>query len=223
VTIRVLLADDHEVFLEGLRALLDSQRDLEVVGTCRDGRQAVDAARALSPDVVVMDAAMPEMNGMEATRRITERVPGIKIICLSMHAEPRFVEGVLDAGACGYLPKECPFEEVARAIRHVARNRTYLSPNIAGVVIDALRTRRSMAGCSAFERLSEREREILQLLAEGHAPRDIAERLHLSIKTVATHREHIMDKLGIHNIAGLTKFALLEGVTSPEPRDHDDA
>jgi DNA-binding NarL/FixJ family response regulator len=220
---RVLLADDHEVFVEGLLALLQGQPDMEVVAVCRNGRQAVEAALEHTPDVVVVDASMPEMNGIEATRRITQSVPGIKVLCLSMHAEPRFVEGALEAGASGYLLKEGPFEEVARAIRALARNRTWLSPDIAGVVVGALRTRRSPAGRSAFALLSEREREVLQLLAEGHAPRHIAQCLHVSVKTIATHREHVMDKLGIHNIAGLTKFALLEGVTSPDPRDHADS
>jgi DNA-binding NarL/FixJ family response regulator len=183
----------------------------------------VEASQELAPDVVVMDASMPEMNGIEATRRITGRAPQIRILCLSMHADPRFVEGVLEAGASGYLLKECSFEEVVRAIHAVERNRTYLSPDISGVVIDALRTRRSGTGRSAFTLLSDREREILQLLAEGHSPRHIAESLHLSIKTIATHREHVMDKLGIHNIAGLTKLALREGMTSPDPRDRVDS
>lgn len=215
---RVIIVDDHEIFSQGLRALLEKQANVEVVATASDGRQALKLVRDKRPDMVIMDASMPGMNGIEATKRIATEMPGIKLLCLSMHAEPRYVQGILEAGGNGYLLKECALEELESAIKVVMRGETFLSPAIAGVVVSALREHRTDARPSALSVLSQREREVLQLLAEGHKPRQIAEQLHLSAKTVATHREHIMEKLGIDNIAGLTKYAILEGLTSPDPQ-----
>jgi DNA-binding NarL/FixJ family response regulator len=214
---RILLADDHAIFMQGLRALLLPEPDMEVIGEARDGREAVKAATTLRPQVVIMDTSMPGMNGIEATRRITAEEPQIKILCLSMHGVPRLVERVMEAGASGYLLKDCAFEELARAIRQVMANRTYLSPAIAGVVVDAMKRRISRTGPTDFYALTDREREVLQLLAEGHSAKEIAGRLSVSIKTIGTHRQHIMDKIAIHNIAGLTKYAIQEGLTSAAP------
>ena len=212
---RILLADDHELFTEGLRSLLNAQPDMEVIGEARDGRAAVEQAAAMTPDVVVMDLSMPGLNGIEATRRITADCPGVKVLCLSMHDESRFVEGALDAGASGYLLKDCALEELGRAIHTVIADQVYLSPGIAGTVVEAYKNGASKrADSSVFSLLTEREREVLQLLAEGLPTREIAERLHVSAKTIGTHREHLMAKLDIHSVAGLTKYAIRENLTS---------
>ncbi len=214
---RILLADDHSLFLNGLRALLERQPGLEVVGEAMDGRNAVTAALEKLPDVVIMDVSMPIMNGIEATRRITSELPAVKVLCLSMHAEARFVEGALEAGAAGYVLKECALEELLTAIRAVTGGQTYLSPAIAGTVVEALKTQRTRSHPSVFALLSEREREVLQLLAEGDSAKEIAARLNLSVKTVGTYRERMMTKLDIHSLAGLVKYAIQEGLTSSRP------
>jgi len=218
---RILIADDHVMFLQGLHALLEPEPDMTVVGECRDGTEAVKAARKLKPDLVIMDNSMPGMNGIEATVRITAETSAPKVLCLSMHSAPRFVERAMEAGASGYLLKESAFDELAVAIREIMADRTYLSPTIAGVVVDAMKRRKSSSAFpTQFTLLTDREREVLQLLAEGFSAQDIGERLCLSVKTVATHRQHVMDKLVIHNIAGLTKYAIREGLTSDSPQEH---
>ncbi|MEE8583468.1 MAG: response regulator transcription factor [Acidobacteriota bacterium] len=214
MSIRILLVDDHEVFLDGLRALLDRQPDMEVVGDAKGGRRAVRLARQTLPQVVVMDASMPGLNGFEATRQIVAEVPEVKVLCLSMHSEERFVLAMLDAGASGYLLKECALEELVRAVRSVAANQVYLSPGIAGIVVEACRAGQHQDRASAFSLLTAREREVLQLIAEGHATKEIAAQLYLSVKTIGTHREHLMDKLKIHSVAGLTKYAIRQELTS---------
>ncbi len=176
--------------------------------------------RRLKPDLVIMDNSMPCMNGIEATCRITGEASPVKVLCLSMHSEPRFVERAMEAGASGYLLKECAFQELAGAIREVMAGRTYLSPAIARIVVDAMKRRKQNDASTYLGRLTEREREILQLLADGYSARQIGEKLCLSVKTVATHRQHVMDKLDIHNIAGLTKFAVREGLTPDAPQEH---
>lgn len=213
---RILLADDHELFLSGLLALLERESDMEVIAEAKDGREACRKAEELSPDLVLMDISMPGLNGIEATRRIAGD-SAVKVLCLSMHSESRFVEAALESGACGYLLKDSEPQELVRAIRVVMMGRTYISPAVAGTLIDALKGQRPLAGSSAFTLLTEREREVLQLLAEGHPTREIAAQLYMSPKTVATHREHVMEKLRIHSIAGLTKYAILEGLTSSDP------
>jgi DNA-binding NarL/FixJ family response regulator len=213
MSIRVLLVDDHQLFLAGMRALLKTQPDLEIVEEVSDGRSAVKASRDAAPDVVLMDLAMPDLNGVEATRQICASQAGVKVLCLSMHAEPQFVQAALGAGAAGYLLKDCALEELICAIRVVDAGQAYLSPGVTGPVLESYRADRSGDG-SAFALLTEREREVLQLIAEGHPTREIAELLFLSVKTVATHREHLMQKLDIHSVAGLTKYAILEGLTS---------
>jgi len=217
------LADDHELFAQGIRALLMEQSTCEVVGIATDGRQAVRMARELTPDLVIIDANMPGMNGIEATQRILHETPATRVICLSMHAETQYVLGLLEAGGSGYLLKECARDDLEQAIQEVMRGRTYLSSAIAGVVVDAVRAKNSRTETNARGVLSDREREVLQLLAEGRTPREIAALLHLSAKTVASHREHIGEKLGIKSIAGLTKYAIREGLTSADPPKRKEA
>lgn len=215
---RILLVDDHQLFCEGMRALIERQQDMKVVGVATDGRQGVRLAKELAPDIVVMDVAMSELNGAEATRQILEELPRIRVIALSMHGDRRYVLRMLEAGASGYLLKDCAVDELARAIRSVVANQVYLSPAVAGVVVERLvrRGAREPGGPSATEVLSTREIEVLQLLAEGHTARQIGQALHVSVKTVETHRRNIMDKLDLHSIAGLTKYAVREGITSLE-------
>ena len=216
MSIRVLLSDDHRIVREGLRTLLQKEPDLEVVGEAEDGHSTVELARKLRPQVVVMDITMPGLNGIEATRRITKEIPAVKVLALSMHVDARFVERILKAGATGYLPKDCASEELTRAIRTVSANQTYLSPTIADIVRKDYLRQGSKADSSVFSILTAREREVLQLLAEGKTTKDIAFRLEVSVKTIETHRQHIMAKLNLHSLAQITKYAIREGLTSLE-------
>jgi len=215
--IKILLVDDHKLFSQGIRALLAEQQHCTVVGIATDGRQAVRMARDLKPDLVIVDANMPGMNGVEATQRILQETPATRVICLSMHAETQYVIGLLEAGGSGYVLKECARDDLDQAIQEVMKGHTYLSPAIAGVVVEAMRDKSSRTEPNVRTLLTDREREVLQLLAEGRAPREIAALLHLSAKTIASHRDHISEKLGIKSIAGLTKYAIREGLTSAEP------
>ena len=206
--IRILLADDHQIVREGLRAMLAQQGDMNVVAEAGDGRKAVELAQEIQPDVVVMDVGMPGLNGIEATRQIVAREPDAKIVGLSMHADRQFMGEMLKAGARGYLLKDGAFEELAAAIRSVVADKVYLSPRIADVVVDDYVRRShelSSAERSAFARLTPREREVLQLMAEGRATKEIAMDLRVSIKTVETHRRQIMEKLQMSSVAQLTK------------------
>ena len=214
MSIKIILADDHKIVSDCLKPLLNKQPDMKVVGEAENGRMAVKLTQQLNPDVVIMDIAMPDLNGIEATRQIIARCPGVKIITLSMNSDKRYVTGVLNAGASGYLTKSCSFEELVGAIRVVAANKKYLSPDISGIVIEESLVRSSTAKSKVPSILTMREREVLQLLAEGKTVKQIASQLYLSIKTVHTHRKQIMDKLNIHSIAELTKYALREGLTS---------
>ena len=216
MTIKILIADDHKIVRDGLRTLVEKQSDMEVIGEAENGRNAVQFALELVPDVVIMDVTMANLNGIEATRQIHKEQPDIKIIALSMHSDRRFVAGMLDAGALGYLLKDCAFEELARAIHSVVSNQTYLSPKISDILVKAYVLKSSVKPSSAYAILTAREREVLQLLAEGKSTKQIANSLYVSIKTVETHRKQIMDKLDIHSIAELTKYALKEGLTSLE-------
>jgi DNA-binding NarL/FixJ family response regulator len=212
--IKVLLADDHVMMRGGLRMVLEQNAELTVVGEAEDGRETVRLAKKLSPDVVVMDIAMPDMNGIEATRQIISERPGAKIIALSMHSERHFVSEMLKAGAMAYLLKQCAVDELLIAIKTVLKNQTYLSPCISGVVVDHFVRNASKSESTAFSHLSDREREVLQLMAEGKTTKEIAFQLHLSIKTIETHRMKVMEKLDIHTVAELTKYAIREGLTS---------
>lgn len=216
MSVRILLADDHKIVHEGIKALLEKQPGLEVIAAAEDGRATLKLAKELTPDVVIMDVGMPDMNGIEATRRIITESPKIKIIALSMHSDRRFVVEMLKAGASGYLLKDCAFEELIHAIRAVVANRTYLSPGIADIVIKGYAHLLSKENLSVFSILATREREVLQLLAEGKSTKEIASFFNLSVKTVETYRKQIMDKLNIHSVAELTKYAIREGLTSLE-------
>ncbi len=214
--IRVLLADDHRLFRDGLRTLLEQQPDLEVVAVAADGQAALTLVGECRPDVVLMDVSMPGLNGLETTRRLRHDHPGVAVVMLSMHADQRFVVEALRAGALGYVPKDCDIGELRDAIHTVLRHQLYLSRSLGdGIVRDYLALT-SERPDSAFSVLSAREREVLQLLAEGRSAKDIAGALGVSIKTVETHRKNVMDKLAIHSIAELTKYAIREGLTHLE-------
>ncbi len=218
MSIRVIIVDDHKIFVEGLRASLREQYELavDVVAEVRDGREAIRAVEQHCPDIVIMDVSMPGMNGIAATRRISTSHPNVKVLFLSMHQDRRFVLEALRAGAAGYVLKESALEELITAIRRIAAGDTYLSPGIAGMVVEALRFQRRDDQDAILEVLTKRECEVLQMLAEGHSTQEVADRLAVSAKTISTHREHIMNKLGIHSIAGLTKYAIRRGLTSLE-------
>jgi two-component system, NarL family, response regulator NreC len=216
MTLRVLLVDDHQIVREGLRALLDGEPDIEVVGEAQDGRTALQIARGLRPDVVVMDIAMKDLNGIDATRSLVAAIPGVRVIGLSMHSDRSFVARMLQAGAAGYLIKDSAFDELARAVRAVATGGTYLSPAIAAVIADGYVRGIPRGEPDSAPQLSLREREVLQLIAEGNATRVIAELLHVSAKTIETHRLNIMRKLKVNSVAALTKTAIRLGLTTVE-------
>ncbi|HLD47074.1 MAG TPA: response regulator transcription factor [Desulfobaccales bacterium] len=214
MSIKVLIADDHQIMREGLRALLEKEIDIKVLGEAEDGRMIQRMAREMRPDVIIMDVAMPDLNGIEATRQIAAELPGVKIIALSMHDDRRFVLNMLKAGAAGYMLKDCAFKDLAKAIRVVMSHKTFLSPEVADIVVKDYLAASQPSESSAFNLLSPREREVLQLIAEGKTSALIGESLHISIKTVETHRQQIMVKLKIRSVAELTKYAIREGLTS---------
>jgi DNA-binding NarL/FixJ family response regulator len=216
MSIRVLLSDDHRIVREGLRTLLEKEPDIDVVAEAEDGRSTVEFARKLRPQVVVMDITMPGLNGIEATRQIINEVPGVKVLALSIHSDQRFVVGMLRAGATGYLIKDCASEELVSAIRSMLHNQTYLSPRIADIVRRECLRQGPKADTSVFSILTAREREVLQLIAEGKTTKCIASCLEVSVKTIETHRQHIMAKLNLYSLAELTKYAIREGLTSLE-------
>jgi len=198
---------------EGLRMLIEKLDRMIIVGEADNGVSAVRMARDLKPDLVLMDIAMPDLNGIEATRRIMTEAPGVKVIALSMHADKRFVRHMFAAGAAGYVLKGSAFEEVAASIKTVAAGRIYISPKITDQVLAEYVKQLTKPSAEVESPLSGREREVLQMLAEGKSSRTIAGRLHISVTTVDTHRKHIMDKLGFRSIAELTKYAVREGLT----------
>lgn len=210
---RVIIADDHTILRQGLRSLLSDQEDMELVGEATDGREAIEMARELRPDVVVMDISMQKLNGVEATRQILEENDQIKVIVLSIHDEEGFISSALRAGASGYVLKSSAFDELKQAIRAAVRGEVFLSPAISPVVIQGyLSSQRPKEHKSLYERLTPRQRELLQLLAEGYPRREIASLLGISPKTVSRHREDIMKNLDIHDDAGLVKFAINMGI-----------
>lgn len=216
MSIRVLLADDHSMMREGLRFILERAADVEVVGEAENGRTVLEMADRLKPDVVVMDIGMADLNGVEATRRLRAGHPKIKVIGLSMYSDKRYVLGMLEAGASGYVFKGAAGTELVRAIEAAGRGRKYLSSQITDVVVDSYVERQFPAGNTAYSALGNREREVLQLLAEGKTSKEIASRLRISPATVETHRRNIMKKLNLHSIAELTKYAIREGITQLE-------
>ncbi len=208
--IRVLLVEDHTLVREGIRSLLDSFKDVEVVGEAANGRDALRKTRQLAPEVVLMDISMPELNGMEATARLAKSCPDSKVLMLSMHNDEEYVAQSLRAGARGYLVKESATRELEHAIQVLARGEIYFSNSISVNAVERLMADNSSG--SALAQLTSRQREILQLIAEGCRTREIAERLSLSIKTVETHRTHLMERLGIWDVPGLVKFAIKAGL-----------
>lgn len=215
--IRVLIADDHAIVREGLRYILEANADIQVVGEAADGRQAVAEAKKVKPRIVVMDIAMPKLNGIEATRQLLEELPSVRIIILSMHYSTEHIFQALQAGAKGFLIKESAGKELIRAVRAVYAGQRYLSQKVDEILIeDYLMQRKNIKSPSPLESLSPREREIIQLVAEGKTSAAIADILFLSSKTVETYRSRLMQKLGLKDVAGLIKFAIAQGLTGLE-------
>ena len=212
---KVLLVDDHEIMREGLSALLRKHPEYETVGQACDGRAALKMVEQLKPDIVVMDIEMPNLNGIDATRQMIAKRPDIKVLALSTHSRRSMVVKMLEAGASGYMLKDSAFSELMEGIKAMGEQRVYLCTRIAKVVFSDYVKMLTNPKWSGGDGLTGREREVLQLVAEGNTTKEIASILCLSVKTVDTHREHIMEKLSIHNIAGLTKYAVREGLTSP--------
>ncbi len=216
MSIKVLLADDHKIVREGLRSLLEKEERISVLALADNGRMAVRLAKETQPDVVVMDIAMPDMNGIEATRRLVSENPEMKVLALSMHSARRLVVEALTAGAKGYLLKDCAAEELVRAIRTVAAGKVYLSPDVADQIVKDYVKNPPETSPSTLNLLSAREKEVLQLISEGKNTKEIAFTLHVSIKTVESHRQQIMKKLNLQSVAGLTRYAIREGLTPLE-------
>ena len=217
MNVRILLADDHGIIRQGLRSLLEKQCDLEMVAEAKDGREALALVREEKPDIVIMDITMPNLNGITATHKIVSEYSKTKVIALSIHSDKRFVTGMLRAGASGYILKECLFDELVQAIRTVAAGGTYLSPRITGIVVDEYVKRFPTTTGSRLPVLTNRQQQILQLLAEGKSTKQIALELCVSTKTIEANRRTIMEKLNIHSVAELTKYAVREGLTTLEP------
>jgi DNA-binding NarL/FixJ family response regulator len=212
--ITVLLAEDHTIVRQGLRLLVEADGDIGIVGEAKTGREAVQMTRELQPDVIVMDIAMPLLNGLEATRQILKAFPGMKILILSAHSDPEYVEQVVKAGALGYLIKQSSGDILAQAIRELHKGKTFFTPSIAKRLKDEFQKSADGVGLQkkSDHQLTSREAELLQLIAEGHVNKQIASELNISIKTVEKHRQHLMEKLNIHDIAGLTRFAISAGI-----------
>ncbi len=207
-TIKILLADDHTIVRQGLKLILSSQPDLQVVGEAANGREAVELAQKLRPDVVLLDVAMPELNGIEATRRMMETNPRVRILVLSMHKEAVYVREILKAGARGYLLKDVIDTELLNAVRSVARGDGYISPAVSGALLSDYRQNVT----DPVDLLTKREREVLQLIAEGKTNKEVAARLNLSVYTVDSHRGKIMEKLNLHSTGELVRFAIKNGL-----------
>ena len=214
MTIKIILADDHQIVRQGLRTLLDAEPDMKIVGEADNGRKTMGLAHELAPDVIIMDISMPDLNGIDATRQILLKSPEVKIIALSMHSDSLFVMNMFKSGALGYLLKDCALEELVKAIRTVMRQKTYISPGLSDILIKDFANHWGGAPVSAYVVLTAREREVLQLMAEGKTTMQIAGSLKVSSKTVEAHRKQIMNKLGLHSVAELTKYAIRQGLTS---------
>jgi DNA-binding NarL/FixJ family response regulator len=212
--IRVLLAEDHTIVRKGLRALLEDQPGIEVIAEAEEGRQAVHLAEQLRPDVVLMDFSMPGLNGLEATHQIVERIPGAKVLVLTRHTNQEYVDRILEAGASGYLVKKSAPEELVIAIQAVSRGDSYLDPAISTTILRGYLRKPKTESVDRYARLTPRQREVLQLIAEGRANREIAALLHVSVKTVENHRAHLMEALDLHSTAELTQYAIRKGVIS---------
>ena len=215
--IRIVLAEDHAMMRDGLRSLIRKEENMRIVGEAETGEQAVEYASKLGPHVMILDIGLPDLNGIDATRLILKEHPHIRIIGLSMHADRSLVGEMLKAGANGYVPKDCAYDELITAIHQAMEGNTYLSPEITrGVVDNFVRNPPQDGSESAFRSLSERERQVLQLLSEGNATKEIADKLGVSVRTAETHRRNIMDKLDMRSVAELTKYAIRNGLTTLE-------
>ncbi|WFB36652.1 response regulator transcription factor [Kiritimatiellota bacterium B12222] len=213
--IRIVLAEDHAMMRDGLRSLIRKEENMRIVGEAETGEQAVEYAQKLGPHVMILDIGLPDLNGIDATRLILKDYPHIKIIGLSMHADRSLVGEMLKAGACGYVPKDCAYEELIESIHQAVAGKTYLSPEITRGLVDSFVRNPAKEGEeSAFAVLSDRERQVLQLLAEGNATKEIADKLGVSVRTAETHRRNIMDKLDMRSVAELTKYAIRTGLTT---------
>ena len=210
---KVLLADDHQIVCEGLRQIIERKLDAEIVGSVTDGKQAVKQAQTLQPDMVIMDISMPGLNGVDAARAIQAESPQIKVLILSMHSDEHVIREALEAGCWAYILKDSLLDEIVSAIKVVDRGHRYLSPQVSNIVLDGY-LNLDQVKPSKKGRLTSRQRQILQLLTEGHSSKQIALQLNISVKTVDATRLRIMEKTGIHNIAELTKYAVKEGITS---------
>jgi len=214
---RVVIAEDHTIVREGLRALLSSAPDLEIVGEAGDGREAIECAEKLTPDLIVTDLSMPRMNGMEAVKEIKKRSAATKILVLTVHKTEEYILAALQAGADGYLLKDSTHAELLLAVKHIMAGRRYISPGISDKVLEGyLDAKSSKEIRTSWEKLSKREREILKLIAEGHRNKEIAQELCISVKTVEKHRANLMEKLDIHNVQALTALAIEKGIVSKE-------
>jgi len=211
MAIKVLIADDHQLFREGLVNLISSAPDIDVIGEAKDGKEATEKTKELKPDVVLIDIGMPEMNGIEATRILKKQQPEVKVIAVSMHSDRQFVKGILEAGADGYLLKNCTYRQLINAIQSVVEGKKYLSDDITEMVIQGYLDPAEEVNDNQSD-LSEREMEILKLYAEGKSTREISEKLFISVKTVGTHKQHIFEKLGIKSNADMVKYAIKEGL-----------
>jgi len=215
--IEVLLVEDHTIVRKGLCSLLGDTEGVEIIGEAENGREAVRLVEAHRPDVVVMDISMPVLNGLEATKQIKKRFPSTKVLILTMHVNEEYIFEIIKAGASGYIVKMAVPEELVLAIRAVAKGEKFFSPSVSTIIVDALFIKGIQEnGNLSYPRLTRREREVLQLIAEGHSNRKIAEMLFISIKTVETHRCHIMKKLDLHSAAELTRYAIQKGIISTE-------
>lgn len=210
---RILLVDDHVILRQGLCALFERETDMVVVAEAGDGYAAIDLAQKLKPEIAIIDIGMPKMNGIETTRHLRDSLPALHIVGLSQHADRRFVAAMFQAGASAYLLKTDAFAELVFAVREVLAGHTYISPQLVGTIVEDYVQLLSGSPSCAATLLSPREREILQLLVEGHSAENIAKQLFISVNTVGTHRRHIMDKLDIHTLPELTKYAIREGLT----------
>lgn len=211
MTLKIIVVDDHKILRDGLCSLIDGLPGYTIVGRAENGRKAIEVARREKPDIIIMDISMPEMNGIDATSAIIEEMPSCKIIVLSMHSDKRFVTGALQAGASGFLLKECAFQELNQALDATRKGQTYLSPQIASTVVHDYRRR--LLTEDQEKSLTSKEREVLQLIAEGRSTKEIADRLFVSVKAIEGRRRRLMEKLQITSVAGLVKHAIREGLT----------
>lgn len=213
MSIRIIIADDHQLFREGLANLLAESQDIEILAQAENGKEAIAKVRELKPDVIIMDIGMPVLDGVEATRKLLQELPGSRVIALSMHADKQYIKGMFEAGAAGYLFKNCAYNELIIAIRTVYSGKKYLSDRITEIMIQDYLGREEAIPVGDSE-LTEREAEILKLIAEGISTNDISERLFVSIKTIGTHKQHILEKLNLKTTTDLVKYAIKKGIIS---------